>query len=517
MDVKKRDFFREATFRICSSLEIEEALHRTLLFIKDYIPAKSLILGVNDHNANIAEIVAYATMEDSGLLSLQIPYSAQVKKDMEKRQKRSIKVWQIDRFGDYEGTTDIAKKTNVTEQSGVLVDLVIDNTYIGILTIAHEKDTKFNKKQLQLLNLLHEPFAIALSNYLRYREIQTLRDLLADDNRYLQDELKRLSGSEVVGADFGLKGVMEMVHRVAHLDSPVLLLGETGVGKEVIANTIHQMSPRRDKPFVSVNCGAIPETLMDSELFGYEKGAFTGANFRKRGRFERANGGTIFLDEIGELQPNAQIRLLRVLQEKEIERVGGSKTVDVDIRVIAATHRNLETMIQDEQFRKDLYFRLKVFPIVIPPLRERTIDIPTLISYFIQKKSRELNLGSFPVLAPGVIDRLMTYHWPGNVRELQNAVERALILYKGEPLTFEDIDFYNHRESKAGIKAFGGGTFNLDKATADHIRKVLEVTRGKIHGPGGAAELLGINSMTLRSRMKKLGIVFGRAAKKSEP
>ena len=218
-----------------------------------------------------------------------------------------------------------------------------------------------------------------------------------------------------------------MVRLVASLNSPVLLLGETGVGKEVIANAIHYSSPRKDGPFIKVNCGAIPDTLIDSELFGHEEGAFTGATTKKRGRFERAHKGTILLDEIGELPPPAQIRLLRVIQNKEVERVGGTKPIPVDIRVIAATHRNLKEMVSKNEFREDLWFRLNVFPITIPPLRERKEDIHALVQHFAERKSKELKFHTVPTLATGAIDRLKSYHWPGNVRELENVVERALI------------------------------------------------------------------------------------------
>ncbi len=238
-----------------------------------------------------------------------------------------------------------------------------------------------------------------------------LKDLLADDNRYLHGELRRLSGDEIVGANFGLKDVMHKVQQVATLDSPVLLLGETGTGKDVIANAIHYSSSRSDGPFVSINCGAIPDTLIDSELFGHEKGAFTGALSQKRGRFERAEKGTIFLDEIGELPLQAQVRLLKVLQSKEIERVGGVKIITLDIRIIAATNRNLEEIIKLHQFREDLWFRLNVFPIWIPPLRERRSDIPALLQHFISMKAKELKLPAIPTLSHASIDPLLKSPW----------------------------------------------------------------------------------------------------------
>jgi transcriptional regulator with PAS, ATPase and Fis domain len=289
-----------------------------------------------------------------------------------------------------------------------------------------------------------------------------------------------------------------------------LLLGETGVGKEIIASAIHNASSRRSGPFIKVNCGAIPETLLDSELFGHERGAFTGAISQKRGRFERAAGGTLFLDEIGELPLEAQVRLLRVLQEKEIERVGGTEPIAVDIRVIAATHRDLETMIGEGTFREDLYFRLQVFPIAIPTLRQRRGDIPGLVQHFIHKKAQDLKLTAIPSLAPEAYDQLLAHHWPGNVRELENAVERAIILKREGPLSFPDLGLRQEAQAAAAPVPPISGPYNLDRVTAAHIRRVLKVTSGRVEGKGGAAELLGINPGTLRHRMRKLQIPFGR-------
>lgn len=267
----------------------------------------------------------------------------------------------------------------------------------------------------------------------------TLKDRLLDENRYLHQEMQRRIGEDIVGEKFGLKNVMKMVDQVAPTNSPVLLLGETGVGKDVIAKAIQNASSRADGPFITVNCGAIPDSLLDSELFGHEKGAFTGALTQKKGRFERADGGTIFLDEIGELPLQAQVRMLRVLQNKEIERVGGSKAIRIDIRIIAATNQNLEKMVNKGDFRKDLWFRLNVFPILIPPLKERKMDIPSLVQHFINRKSKKINRSGHLALAPGAMDLLMEYDWPGNVRELENIIERALILNQGEPLTFSNL------------------------------------------------------------------------------
>jgi transcriptional regulator with GAF, ATPase, and Fis domain len=321
---------------------------------------------------------------------------------------------------------------------------------------------RYSDEHARLLELLADPFSIALANTLVHREVLQLRDRLADDNLYLNRELLRISGDEIVGADFGLREVMHQVRHVAPTESPVLLTGETGVGKDVIANAIHLGSPRRAGPFIPVNCGAIPDSLIDSELFGHEKGAFTGALAQKRGRFERATGGTIMLDEVGEMPLEAQVRLLRVLQHREIERVGGAERIPVDIRIIAATNQDLAALVHSGRFREDLYFRLHVFPIVVPPLRDRRSDLPALVHHFIERKAKELKIAETPRLAVGAID-----------------------------------DAESDDE-----------TLDLDAIVASHIRRVLRRTGGKIHGRGGAGELLGVNPNTLRYKMRKLGIPF---------
>ncbi len=332
-----------------------------------------------------------------------------------------------------------------------------------------------------------------------------------DDNRYLQQELHRLTGDIIIGSSFGLKEVMNKAQIASKVDSPVLLLGETGVGKDVIANAIHFASERKDGPFVKVNCGAIPESLIDSELFGHEKGAFTGAISQKRGCFERAMNGTLFLDEIGELPLDAQVRFLRVLQDKVIERVGGSKSIKLDIRIIAATNRDLQEMVEKCEFREDLWFRLNVFPIHILPLRERKIDISALLQYLIEKKAGELKLLKIPEIVAGAIEPLLEYHWPGNVRELQNVVERELILNPNGPLAFENFLINKPANAKNTVDHDTFQSKKLDEVVAHHIQKMLALTDGKIHGEGGAADLLGVNASTLRNRMKKLGIKYKKS------
>ncbi len=318
------------------------------------------------------------------------------------------------------------------------------------------------------------------------------------------------NGETIIGADFGLADVMRAANQVAIHESPVLLLGETGVGKDVIANHIHHISSRSDAPFIKVNCGAIPDALMDSELFGHEKGAFTGAISQKRGRFERADTGTIFLDEIGELPLAAQTRLLRVLQNKEIERVGGDNMIEVDIRVIAATHRDLQDMVRKGEFREDLWFRLNVFPITIPPLRARTDDIPALAEHLIEEKAKRLNLAKTPSLTRSSMQQLLAYSWPGNVRELDNIIERALIVSNGGVITFDGILSPVKKFRPQQVVKTDTDFDTLNQVMADHIKSVLAATNGRIHGDAGAAKILGINPSTLRSRMDKLKVDYGR-------
>ncbi len=399
------------------------------------------------------------------------------------------------------------------ESSSMILPLLPDGVRIGaFVTMRKSGENFYSDLHAELFTMLHDLFAVSLSNALKHEEVIKLKDMLADDNRYLIQELRQLAGEDIIGAESGLKSVMALVRKVAIRNNPVLLLGETGVGKELIANAIHYSSLRKDGPFIKVNSGAIPETLIDSELFGHEKGAFTGAVAQKRGRFERAQGGTIFLDEIGDLPLQAQIRLLRVVQQKELERVGGTETIPVDARIIVATHRDLEQMVSTNKFREDLWYRLNVFPIIVPPLRQRRADIPALVEYFLKRKSRELNFQKIPFLAPGATDSLMDYPWKGNVRELENMVERALIQYSGGLISFDPF-IIPQNEDKPDIANMSREPLLLDVAMAHHIRAVLKTTKGKVSGRGGAAQLMGIHPSTLRLRMDNLGIPYRRKEK----
>ncbi len=501
-------FFREFTLRICGSFDITEALWRCFLYVRSVLPADELILSVFDPAFGFLEIVTTAHEHGGTARGDKIPM------DVERR----MELEHIERYPRVRICNDALKDPIISRialqyrwpDSSVIVGrLVIQESFIGSLIVRANGKDRYTEEHARLWSLVNEPAGIALANSRQYEELVRMKDLLADDNRYLQNELRKSWADKIVGADFGLRDVFEQVVKVAPLTSPVLLMGETGTGKEVIANAIHNLSPRNNGPLITVNCGAIPESLIDSELFGHEKGAFTGAMMERRGRFERAHNGTIFLDEVGELPPQAQVRLLRVLQEREIERVGGTSPIKVDIRIISATHRNLEKLVAEGSFRDDLYYRLGVFPVRIPPLRERRADIPALTEHFIEKKSREMGLRKLPRLGPGVIDRLMHYEWPGNVREVANLVERALIQSEGESLDFADLLPHGKEDEQREQQQESTG-LTLEQMEMLHIRRILKMVQGRIEGKNGAALRLGVHPSTLRARMRKLGIPYGR-------
>jgi len=512
LSIDKSEFFKEATLRICGDLEIENALHSLLLYLRNFMPVARMYLSYYDDTLKSTNIIAHADEKMSEKLDLVVP----LPKDASEIARNILSygdVVLLENPQEFPLTRHTMKVLNVSASSIIGLMLRSEDKMVGTLGLHSDGEPKFVESNLELIELLKGPMKIAMSNSLKHREVLKLKDVLADDNRYLHGELRRLSGEEIIGANFGLKDVMQKASHVASLDSPVLLLGETGAGKDVIANAIHYSSNRKNGPFVSVNCGAIPETLIDSELFGHEKGAFTGALTQKRGRFERADKGTILLDEIGDLPPQAQVRLLRVLQSKEIERVGGDKTIQLDLRILAATNRDLEQMVQNGQFREDLWFRLHVFPIVIPPLRKRKQDIPALLQHFISLKVRELKLPQIPEPSQGSIGILMSYEWPGNVRELGNIVERAMILNPAGPLDFGSLIPGKGKESHEQT-LHSASIDNLESLISNHIKSVVERTNGKIHGPGGAAEILGVNPSSLRNKMKKYGIKHGRSFKR---
>ena len=411
-------------------------------------------------------------------------------------------------------------------RSGCVIPLVAHDRALGTLDIVSRSEDAFTEGDAELLTHIAKQIAIAVENALAYREISALKDKLAQEKLYLEEEIRsEMNFDQIVGDSSALRHVLEMVEIVAPSDSTVLLLGETGTGKELVARAIHDHSRRKERTFVKLNCAAIPTGLFESELFGHEKGAFTGAISQKTGRLELADQGTLFLDEVGDVPPEIQPKLLRALQEREFERLGSTRTKKANVRLVAATNRDLEQMIADRQFRSDLYYRLNVFPIRIPPLRERREDIPLLVSYFVQKFARQMQK-QIETIPSAAMRTLTEWDWPGNIRELQNFIERAVILTRGRSLEAPLAELRKIRADeptqmptpgheeiarivKETINVLDGRKSIADeygRKQREEIERALNESRGRVGGPNGAAARLGINRTTLLSRIKKLGI-----------
>ena len=374
---------------------------------------------------------------------------------------------------------------------------------LGTLNIGSIQSGEPDPRDMEFLRQVATQIAYAISHVQAYEEIDMLRQRLAQENEYLVEEIKLTHNvGTMVGESAALRKTLTQAEAVAPTSATVLITGETGTGKELLARAIHELSPRRNKPFIRVNCAAIPIGLVESELFGHERGAFTGADKRRPGRFELADGGTLFLDEIGEMPLEAQVKLLRVLEDGEIDRIGGTRTVPVDVRIVAATNADLLSAIGEGRFRSDLYYRLRVFPLVLPSLRERPEDIPLLAQHFLENYRRKLKRPPLE-LSGSTIERLLRYSWPGNIRELQNLIERGVILARSGIV---EIDDQLLMPSTSTSMAQAAPLINLQEIEREHIRHVLEQTHWRIYGPYGAATQLGLNPSTLRSRMKKLGI-----------
>ncbi len=386
-------------------------------------------------------------------------------------------------------------------KSACWLPLVSRDRVLGVLAVASRSEAAFSDEDTFTLGQIVSRVGVAVDNALAFGQIAESRDRLNEEKRYLEEELQtQYRFEEIVGNSPRLKSALKLVETVAPTDATVLILGETGTGKELIARAIHQLSTRRERTFVKLNCAAIPSGLLESELFGHEKGAFTGAITQKIGRLELAHKGTLFLDEVGDLPLELQPKLLRALQEKEFERLGSTRTIPVDVRLVVATNRDLAKMVADRQFRSDLYYRLKVFPITTPPLRERAEDIPVLVRHFVNKHTRRMNR-RIENIPPGVMQALTRWNWPGNVRELENFIERAVILSQGSvlraPLTELQMPEEKHAASEEPT---------LAAAEREHILRVLRETDGVIGGSHGAASRLGLKRTTLITKMKKLGI-----------
>lgn len=384
-------------------------------------------------------------------------------------------------------------------RSGCWIPLIGREGVIGTLNVFSRRAGDFTDDDVNMLSQIAGQVAIALGNALAFRHISELRDQLAEQKQYLEDELKtEFNFEEIIGHSKPIRRVLKQIETVAPTDSTVLILGETGTGKELIARAVHNLSRRREHSFVRVSCASIPAGLLESELFGHEKGAFTGAIAARVGRLELAHQGTIFLDEVGDIPLELQAKLLRALQEKEFERLGSTRTITSDVRIVAATNRDLGKLVASGQFRSDLFYRLNVFPVTLPPLRERREDIPLLVQYFLSKFSQRMkkNIASVP---PEGMKALCNYSWPGNIRELEHVIERAVILSPGPELkvpAFEPVPAENATSTSSALE-------DIERA---HIIRVLREAKGKIGGPGGAAERLGMNRTTLNSRLQKLKI-----------
>jgi len=381
------------------------------------------------------------------------------------------------------------------------VPLISHGKVLGTLSVVSMQENAFSQDDAELLTQIGAQVAIAVENALAFKQIARLKDKLTEEKLYLQEEIQtEYNFQEIVGDSQTLRRVLKDVQTVAATASTVLILGETGSGKELIARALHNLSDRRERTFVKLNCAAIPTGLLESELFGHERGAFTGAIATKIGRFETADRGTLFLDEVGEIPLELQVKLLRVLQEQEFERLGSTRTMRVDVRVVAATNRDLEHMVEEQRFRSDLYYRLKVFPIMLPPLRERAEDIPALVRHFAQKFALRMKkrIETIPAEA---MKALQAYPWPGNVRELENFIERAVILTSGADLRAP------LSELKVLSPPSNGSLKTLEDAEREHILKALREAKWTIGGSGGAAAKLGMKRTTLQSKMQKLGIM----------
>ena len=389
-------------------------------------------------------------------------------------------------------------------QSSLTVPLMVGERPAGVLWLTSVRRGAFTRED--------EPFARLLAAQIAGRLDRARRDgrqsVDSGAKVRLREENAQLRGAltlapeleELIGASPPWRKTLQKIERVAKSNATVLIRGETGTGKELVARAIHRLSPRKDKPFVAVNCGALSPELIASELFGHERGAFTGAIQRKLGRIELAQGGTLFLDEVAELRSDLQVKLLRVLQEREFERVGGTAVIKADVTVIAATHRNLEQERAALRFRDDLFFRLNVFPLIVPPLRERKEDVEPLLIHFMNRFAQKLNK-NFESVDPQALEQCLLYHWPGNVRELENLVERSLILSDGPVMYLDPLLEADHLSSSVPATSL-----ELDDIIAQHLGKVLKITRGKVYGADGAAKLLGLKPSTLQAKMKKLGV-----------
>src|SRR6266403_177758 len=479
------------TNRITSNLELRDLLRAVAANIREVIHAEGVTVSLQDAASEKFRVFAIDFPHGKGVLKEEVLVrpSTAVKKALETL--RPVVSHTCD------GHEDIVVAEGL--RAYCAIPLVNRGRALGILSILRTTEAPFSQEDMNFLSRASGQIAIAIENACAYHEISQLKDKLAQEKLYLEEEIRsEMSFENIIGNSPALKHVLELVETVATSDSTVLLLGETGTGRGLMARAIHDRSRRKDRTFVKLNCAAIPTGLLESELFGHEKGAFTGAIIQKVGRMELADQGTLFLDEVGDIPIEIQPKLLRALQEREFERLGSNRTKKVDVRLVAATNRDLEKMMESREFRSDLYYRLNVFPIRIPPLRERPEDIPLLVRYFTQKYGRLMNkeIESIPAAA---MRKLSGWHWPGNIRELENFIERSVILTRGTALQAPIAELGNNGRTVPVMDT-------REANERDEIVRILKVTNGRVAGPDGAAARMDIKRTTLISRMKKLGI-----------
>ncbi|NOT47977.1 MAG: sigma 54-interacting transcriptional regulator [Acidobacteria bacterium] len=502
VEKKRFEILLEASSSVSAGLNLTELLMAVSIVLRKYIHHDFAGMSLFDEESGMFRLLALESppeyLEEGDLIPLEGTPDGLAFKTRQA-------VWR-DCLDPNEFPSPTVKKAfDAGMRSGCAVPLVSRDKLLGVLGVASNRESSITKDDAEVLQLIANQVAGAVDNALQFAEIERLKNQLAREKLYLEEELQsEYNFAEIIGRSPALKKVLHHIETVAPTDSCVFLIGETGTGKELFSRAIHNLSRRRDRTLVKLNCAAIPTGLLESELFGHEKGAFTGAVTTRVGRFELAHRGTLLLDEIGDIPLELQPKLLRVLQEREFERLGSSRTVSTDVRLIAATNCNLREMVDEKRFRSDLYYRLSVFPIEIPSLRERREDIPLLAGYFTQKHARRMSkrIESIPRES---IETLAVYDFPGNVRELENIIERAVILTRGTKLEIPLTELQNFdrpvTDNGARVNNF------LADVERNHIAEVLKDVGGRIAGKGGAAEILGLPASTLRHRMKKFGLL----------
>ncbi len=488
------------TNTIASTLDLREVFQAVSLCLREMVPQEYASLILYDSQTDRVRLHALDFPDNHGALTEGNSSNAHDSPaGLALQTKRPVVI--SDRHGMQAFSHPVTKLlVEKGFQSNCSLPLLSRDRVIGCLNLASHQEHAFGEQDVEFLSQVAGQIALAVDNALAYQEIHALKDRVTEEKLYLEEEIRVEHGfDDIIGDSRALKQVLGQVEIVAPTDATVLILGETGTGKELIARAIHRLSGRQARTFVKLNCAAIPTGLLESELFGHERGAFTGAIAQKVGRFELAHGGTIFLDEVGEIPLELQSKLLRVLQEQEFERLGSTRTVHVDIRLIAATNRDLATLVEEQRFRSDLYYRLNVFPLHLPPLRDRPEDIPMLVRYFAQHYATRMNKRVESIPAP-TLEALSRYHWPGNIRELQNLVERAVILTQGSQLhvPIQELKLVEPERPAPSV--------TLHDSERQQILRVLRETKWTIGGPGGAAVRLGLKRTTLTSKIKKLGL-----------